>query len=179
VCSAQLANRRCAATRGSRLAFVLARASGPRRRGCLCPRAATRAEASALAEMAASRRKRQRRERARAVVGVLLVRGSSTALRPARRASVCSRAGARRGCSASAGESKSPSNSGARRVQLVPRERHPGVIEVVASWPCGSLGHGVSFHARQRLPPDRRSLQHNPRLIARRQPVSRRRRGIR
>jgi hypothetical protein len=32
-----LATRRCVATRGSRLAFVLARASGPRRRGWLCP----------------------------------------------------------------------------------------------------------------------------------------------
>ena len=33
--AAQMANRRCAATRRSRLAFSLARASGPRRRGCL------------------------------------------------------------------------------------------------------------------------------------------------
>ena len=31
----RLANRRCTAPRGPRLAFVLARASGPRRRGCL------------------------------------------------------------------------------------------------------------------------------------------------
>src|ERR1019366_2562687 len=34
---AQLANSWCAATRGARLAFVLARASGPRPRGWLCP----------------------------------------------------------------------------------------------------------------------------------------------
>jgi hypothetical protein len=38
-----LANRRWAAKRGSRLAFVLARASGPRRRGWLCPKSAVRA----------------------------------------------------------------------------------------------------------------------------------------
>ncbi len=51
-----------------------------RSRGSLCPRAATRAALSALAETAAPRRKRQRREPGRDVTGVLLLRGCSSEL---------------------------------------------------------------------------------------------------
>jgi hypothetical protein len=50
---ALVANRRCAATRGSRLAFVLARASGPRRHRCLCPEAATNHGSIGVAILAA------------------------------------------------------------------------------------------------------------------------------
>jgi len=59
--SRRTANRRCVATRGARPASVLAGVSWPRRRGCSCPEAATRAALSVLAETAASRRERKPR----------------------------------------------------------------------------------------------------------------------
>ena len=49
---------------------------GRARRDRVCPRAATRAALSALAETAAPRRKRQSREPGRAITGVLLLRES-------------------------------------------------------------------------------------------------------
>ena len=62
---APLANRRCEATRASRLGFVLARASDPRRRARLCPTLVARGGAVGVKPVAALRSERQRRRRPR------------------------------------------------------------------------------------------------------------------
>jgi hypothetical protein len=61
----RLANRRCEATRASRLGFVLARASDPRRRARLCPTLVARGGAVGVKPVAAPRSERQRRRRPR------------------------------------------------------------------------------------------------------------------
>ena len=62
---ALVANRRCEATRASRLGFVLARASDPRRRARLCPTLVARGGAVGVKPVAALRSERQRRRRPR------------------------------------------------------------------------------------------------------------------
>jgi hypothetical protein len=79
---AQVANRRCAATRGSRLAFVLARASGLRRRGWLCPTAAATGRAPEGVIVTRSSRGRQRRHRSGAAGPVLEARPIVANTRP-------------------------------------------------------------------------------------------------
>ena len=60
-----------------------------RSRGCTCPQVATRAVSSTLTVMTGLRGKRQRRELAKALAGVLLVRGSRSEPRGYRALKIC------------------------------------------------------------------------------------------